>query len=178
MSEPARQVRPAHALPVADAEGGVARHRRSERAPGRRAGLGAAGAERLVPAALPQRFAGLLGQSPQGDAGRRPLPPPPHQSRPRLCHQGPLALSRARLGGDRGRLRLRAAGRDPYAGGAGRRRGDDHAVPGQRLDALCRPVGQADRLTRTSSPRSTCAASTTPRAVSARRMSISSFVRI
>src|SRR4029453_16753436 len=94
-----------------------------------RPSLGAAGAERLVQAALPVRVAGLLGQFAEGPPRRRPVPAPPHQSRAWLRAEGPLALSRARLGGGGGRICLRAAGRDPHAGGSRGRGGNDHAVP-------------------------------------------------
>ena len=50
--------------------------------------------------------------------------------------------------------------------------GDDHALPGQRRDDLCRPRRRACSATRTSSPRSTCAASTM-RAGRARRRPMS-----
>ena len=101
-------------------------------------------------------------------------PPSPSAGGARLRAQGPLALSGARLGGDRRQLRLRAAGRNPHARRARRRRGNDHLLPGQRRHVLRRPLRRAARATRTSSPRSTCAASTIERSAWARTTSTSS----
>ncbi len=76
-----------------------------------------------------------------------------------------------------GRLvRLRAAGRDPHAGGrrAGRRHRDDHLLQHPRRDGLRRRQPARSPATKTCSPRSRCAASTTWSAASARRTSIPS----
>ena len=74
--------------------------------PVRRTNLGTSGAERLVPAALPVGNTGLLGQSPEGDARRRTVPPSSYESCARLRAEGPLALPGARLGGGTRRVRV------------------------------------------------------------------------
>ena len=83
----------------------------------------------------------LLRVRKSGVLSRHRHPQPVHG----LRAQGALALSRARLGGGGGRLCLRAAGRDAHPGGAGRRGGDDHLLPGQRHHGLRRPLGRAAR---------------------------------
>src|SRR4051812_16056110 len=61
-----------------------------------------------------------------------PVPPPPQRPGARSDPARQVALPGARLGGDRRRLRLRAAGRNPHPGGARRCDGDGHVVPRHR----------------------------------------------
>ena len=86
-----------------------------------------------------------LGEPAAGPEVRRTEPPSPPGPGPRLRASRAVALPGARLGRERGELRLRAARRDPHAGGRRRRAGDDHLLQHLRR-MIYVDAGPADRL--------------------------------